>query len=196
MKKLFNQKLILFASGLLMLTACGDDDEVKTTGQFVLGDETTRIAKGYFVYDTSPNSDAEDNEYYRNQLVFFGNGLKVEGSGENIDVVGEGNMLELYVNNEGQQLQPGLYIWQAEENEQPFDLWLGSLTQNVNTANEVSYQLVSGALTVSKSGSVYTITFTGAAYLEIQNPRQEAGIAPIQVTAQFKGKLSRVGYDF
>ncbi len=185
-------------SGFLILTACGDDDGgVKTKGQFTLGEETTKISSGHFFYATSPNSDADDNDYYRNQVIFYGKGLKVEGTGDEAETVGEGDMLELYINNEGQELQTGTYTWQAEENEQPFDLWYGLLTQNVNTANEVYYRLQEGVVVVSKSGSTYKITFTGAAYLETDDDAKvNAGLPPIVVTAEFEGKLSRSGFDF
>ena len=197
MKKLFTLKFLLVALSLCILTACSDDEKVATKGQFTLQDEATKIASGFFVYDTSPNTDGEENVYHRNQIIFYGKGLKVLQTGPEPEPVGEGNLLELYINNEGQTLETGTYTWQAEENEQPFDLWYGLLTLGVNSGDETDYRLQSGEMVVSKSGSAYKITFTGTAYLEFEGEfKQNAGLPALTVTATFEGKLKRVGFDF
>ncbi len=199
MKKLFNLNLLLLVLSVFILSACGDDDDkVKTTGEFTLSDETTKISSGIFVYDTSPNTDDDGDGYHRNQLIFLGTGLKITGSGNEAEIVGEGNMLELYINNEAEALQTGTYTWQAEGNEQPFDLWGGYLTTDVNTGNEVSYRLEAGTVVVTKSGSAFKITFTGAAYIDEddEGDRQKFGLPPFIVTAEFSGKLKQMAFDF
>ena len=197
MKHLFNHKLLMLAIGLFIATACGDDDEVKTKGNISLDSEQSSIASGWFMYDTSPNHDIEENVYYRNQIIFFGKGLKFEKDGDEYETTGSGDVLELYINNEGQLPETGIYTWQGEENEQPFDLWYGLYTQNVNTGDEATYRLQSGTLTISKSGSTYKMSFEGTAYLEIgQDFKQSAGLPPIAVTAEFEGKLKKAKFDF
>lgn len=195
MKNQFTQKLLLLAITLFALTACSDD-EVKTKGSITLEDESTKIASGLFVYDTSPNTDAEDNDYYRNQIIFVGKGLKIETSGDEYEVTGSGNMLELYVNNAGTQLETGTYTWQSEENEQPFDLWSGWLTLDVNSEDETYYRLIDGTVTVTKSGGIYKMSFEGTAYLYIESDKQAAGLPTVNVSAEFEGKLKRFGFDF
>lgn len=194
MKKLFTQKLLLLVLSVFVLSACGEDDEKSgTKGEFTLGDETTTISSGLFAYDTSPQEDDNENVYHRNELIFLGKGLKVVSSGGEYELTGDGNMLDLLVNNSGEQLEVGTYTWQSEENEQPFDLWAGWLTLNVNSDNEEEYELESGTLVVTKSGSTYKITFTGTAYLSFDGAR---GLPPIVVTAEFEGTLKTFGFDF
>lgn len=195
MKNQFTQRLLQLAVILFAFTACGDD-EVKTKGQFTVDDETTKIASGLFVYDTTPNSDAEENDYYRNQVIFFGKGLKITGSGDEYEVTGSGNMLELYVNNAGTQLETGTYTWQSEENEQPFDLWSGWLTLDVNSADETYYRMIGGTLTITKSGGIYKMSLEGTAYLYIESDKQAAGLPTVNVSVEFEGKLKRKGFDF
>lgn len=194
---MFKQKFLSFALVGLVLASCGDDDnEAKTKGQFTLADETTKIASGLFEFDTTPDTDIDDNTYHRNTLIFFGEGLRIEVTGDEYETIGEGNMLTLDINNNGQELEVGTYTWEPEENEQPFDLRGGLVTLNVNTGNELDYRMYSGTVTVTKSGSIYKISFTGTAYAENQGVRQLAGLPLINVTAEFEGKLSRMGFDF
>ena len=198
MKTLFNQKLLLLAISLFAITACEDDDKIKTTGHLSLDSEETKVASGWFLYDTSPNQDSEENDYYRNQLILVGKGLKVEKDGDDYDVDGNGDVLTLLINNEDQGLQVGTYTWQSEENEQPFDLWDGNYIQNMNTEDEINYRLYSGILTVSKSGSKYKINFEGLAYIEIETDgfKSAAGLPAIPVSAEFEGKLHKGPFGF
>jgi hypothetical protein len=193
MKKLFNQKLLVLALSLIVFSACDDDEKIVTKGEFTVNDQTTKISSGLLVYDTSPQEDANENTYYRNQLIFLGKGLTIVGSDGEYDLSGDGSLLELLVNNEDQVLQAGEYTWQSEENEQPFDLWSGELTLHVNSGDEEVYQLQSGTVTVTKSGSIHKITFSGTAYLQFSEGR---GLPPLEVTAEFEGKLKRLPFDF
>jgi hypothetical protein len=193
MKKLFNQKLLLIALSAFVLSACSDDERIRTKGEFTLADGTTAIGSGIFAYNTNPQYDADENEYYRNQLIFLGKGLKIVSADGEYEITGEGNMLELFVNNEGQELEDGGYTWPVDENEQAFDLRGGLLTLNVNTDEEEEYALYSGSVMVTKSGSVYKITFTGTAYFQFSGSR---GLPPLDVTAEFEGQLKTFGFDF
>lgn len=184
----------MLAITLLAFTACSDD-EIKTKGQLMFSEIETAVASGWFVQDTSPNYDGNENEYFRNQLAFFGKGLKATKSSGGYAISGSGDMLELYINNAEQGLKTGTYTWQDEENEQPFDLWYGLYTQNANTEDEATYRLTEGTLTVSKSGDAYKISFEGIAYFEFDEVKQ-AGLPPVDIALEFKGPLKKAKFDF
>lgn len=196
MKNFIYRNLLLFAFSTAVLSACSDDDEVKTKGEITFSDQKTKITSGVFAHDTSPAEDDNGNVYHRNQLILFGTGLRLVESGDDeYEISGTGHYLYLMLNGSDQELKTGTYTWQSEDNQQPFDLWAGEFIKNANTANEEEYDLRSGTVTVTKSGDTFKISFSGTAILEIDGevpPNTE----PITVTAQFEGKLTRVPFDF
>lgn len=150
-------------------------------------EEETLIASGWFLSDTTPELDGEENEYYSNELVFFGKGWTVKKNGDKYKTSGSGDLLAVAIYSESQELQTGTYILKAEGNPQPSDSWHGEYRTNANKASEAAYDLISGTLTISESAGIYTISFTGTANLwtdEIESP-------DVEVFAEFKGKIKK-----
>jgi hypothetical protein len=190
-----NVALLLFAT--ISIVSCKDDDEKAPDNKFAIGDNSYKIAKGVFLKDLSVGEDDNGNEYYRNELAFITDGINViEVDGET-EATGEGNLVSLLINNEGQELEVGTYTWQSEENEQPFDFWAGDVVVGWNSANEGSgtdYEFQSGTVTVAKSGDKYIITFEGVAIGDANH--DEMPDAPVTVSGQFEGKLMAGQRDF
>lgn len=189
-----NFTLLLFAS--LILFSCKDDDGPGKTidNNFSLGERNFDITSAGFVIDSDPGTDGDGDEYYRNEL-FFSEGISLGTGGGEPSPSGTGHYISLLINNEGQELEPGTYTWQSEENEQPFDLWAAYLTTDWHTETQTDYELVSGTLTVTKSGNIYTIDFEGVAYQEGEEGEQLPDTDEI-VTVKFKGSLAQFERDF
>lgn len=190
--------LLLFAT--ISIVSCKDDDEPSKAApdnKFTIGDNVSKIATGYFIKDLSVGHDDNENAYYRNSLFFITEGITTTTVEGETEALGEGDLLELQINNAGQELQVGTYTWQSEENEQPFDLWsaqahLGWKRADGDAGTEFNFQ--SGNVVVAKSGDVWTITFEGVAVGDANH--DEILDAPVNVSGKFEGSLSLAQRDF
>jgi hypothetical protein len=188
-----NFALLLFVA--VGLFSCKDDDKAPAPdNKFTIGDNSYKIKTGIFFKDVEPNSDDNGTDYYRNSISFLTDGISfTDVDGEEI-ATGEGDMVDLLINNEGRELKAGTYTWQSEENEQPFDLWSASVTLNWNGAGETEYDFKSGTLVVAKSGDTFTITFEGIAVGDANH--DEIPDSEVTVSGQFEGTLLEKDFDF
>ena len=196
-------KFVFVIAMAYMGLACKENERRQLKDTFSFNDENSVIQTASFVYDLEPGLDDEGNEYYRNQLMFTSDGVIVVPDGDGgADVQGSGTILALLINNDGQTLEPGLYTWQSEENEQPFDFWSGDLYVNWNKVGEKPYAFTEGTVRVSKSKEIYRIIANGIAY-----PRKwddnigdwvdpDLSADPVDMHVEYEGLLTLYAVDF
>jgi hypothetical protein len=188
--KLVNRYALIVCAAVGLFSC--NDDETPTTpdNKFSLGATDYKITNGLFIKDVEPGMDNDGNEYYRNELTFTGDGITITEVDGEVTGSGQGSYATLLINNAGRELQTGTYTWQAEENEQPFDLWAGNITIDWQKGTQTDYLMTSGTLTVSRTGTSYKATFEGVAYPEdMINGGIVSGSSPLNVKLQFEGSL-------
>ncbi|HYF70103.1 MAG TPA: hypothetical protein VD884_18305 [Ohtaekwangia sp.] len=190
----------------LGFSSCKDDDEKSKApdNKFTLESLSEKITDAALIYDESEAEDDEGNPYHRNSIAFITEGGQLvsdpQYGGVNFD--GDGSYFELFLNNEGQTLEAGNYPFQTEENEQPFDFWLGVVVTERNTDNEKGYRFTDGAVVITKSGSTYDIKVEGEVRETFWDEEDdEWGLVnmdatPIDISLQYKGKLDVYSWDF
>ena len=148
---------ILLLSGVaIAFSSCKDDDDKKETNIFKVGTISTTIKSGTLIYDTSLGG--ENNDIYRHELVLIGPGLSMNED----ETIGEGNGLVLDLVSSTTTLEPGTYNFTGTDvGSVAFDLWDGDAYIDLNTQEEQAFAFSDGAITVAKSGDVYTIDVSG-----------------------------------
>lgn len=151
--------ILLLAGAAIIFSSCKDDDE-KSAGSFKIEDVSTPIKTGVFIY--SSELSGENDDIYRHEVAFLGEGLSV--SDVDIDVVGEGNALLLEIVSSTTALEPGTYAFKGSDvGSKPFDLSYGTAYIDLNTPDKQDFEFTGGTMTVSKSGDVYTIDVNATA---------------------------------
>jgi hypothetical protein len=194
--KLVNRNLALLLLAGITLVSCNDDETPTTPdNKFAVGADTYKITNGAFLKDIEPGTDGVGHEYYRNELFLAGEGITLATVDGKLTGTGDGSRILLLINNVGRDFQAGTYTWQSEANEQPFDLWAGYINIAGQNQSEVDYDLESGTLTVTKSGSTYKATFEGVAHQEDEN-EVEVPNSDVTVTFQYEGSLLQADAEF
>src|SRR5688500_13722574 len=140
--------ILLLAGAAVIFSSCKDDDE-KSAGSFKIEDVSTTIKTGAFIY--SSELSGENDDIYRHEVAFLGEGLSV--SDLDIDIVGEGNALLLEIVSSTTVLEPGTYAFKGSDvGSKPFDLSYGTAHIDLNTADVQDFNFTGGTMTVSKSG--------------------------------------------
>jgi hypothetical protein len=192
-----NAAFLLFAT--IAIVSCKDDEPSKPApdNKFSIEDDNYTIKTGMFLKDMTVGLDANNNEYYRNSVIFTTDGVTTITVDGETQALGAGDIVELMLNNAGQALEAGTYTWQSEEHEQPFDFWSGQITLDWDATVQdsgIEYNFTSGTVTVAKSDDTYTITFEGVAVGDVNH--DELPDEPVTVSGQFEGKLTEGQRDF
>jgi hypothetical protein len=148
-------------------------------------------------YDVDPSYNAEEELYYRNEILLFSDGLKPqeEEDGE-VEVLGKGDALSIEIVSSSNELEAGTYVWGSEEDPQEFQVWDASAYVNFDTSTGTgdSYSFTEMELTITKEDDKYTITFSGVVYPTLivdgddWGPDLEAD--PINVTGTYAGLIN------
>jgi hypothetical protein len=171
--------ILLLAGAAVIFSSCKDDDE-KSASSFKIDAVSTTIKTGVFIQ--SSDLSGENNDIYRHELAFLGEGLSiVEGQ-----AVGEGNALHMEIVSSTTALEPGTYSFKGSDvGSKAFDFSYGTAYIDLNADDEQEFEFTEGTITVSKSGEVYTINVSGTA----------DGVDGVAVEAQFSGKLVSLAKD-
>lgn len=168
------------------LFSCKDDEGSPKANKLTIGEDSYGVTSGVFLKDVEPGTDNDGNEYFRNELLLGADGLTVSIDDGSVMFEGEGTIVDFMINNEGQELQAGTYTFQSEENEQPFDLWWGSIYVNWTGDTSTEYEVESGSMVITKSGDKYKATFEGVAHQE-DDFGNEVADTDVTVSFQYEG---------
>jgi hypothetical protein len=173
-------RLLIFAAVLALIASCSEDD--KPRRKIVIDGESTALAHGYYLdYGTSlDNNDESGNEYY---LVLTTKNLTVSQFG---NYEGSGSYINFeFFSYAMDAIAEGTYTYAIES------YFLGDLFDSDASVNydatllteDASFDIVSGTLTISKSGDTYKIKFD----LLMENNETEE---QVDVTGIYEGKLT------
>jgi hypothetical protein len=179
-----NKKLLSFlflALAAIAFQACKDDDD-KPSNNFAFDGTTYSVKTALILLDPTPSGG--DFPIYYHELTLLSDGLTYQEGG---DVTGKGHGISLSLLSSGADLAAGTYTLNSSSDEstyRAFDVTSGSVILNFDSETEDSdrYEdLLSGTVTVEKSGTNYTITI---AAVSADNGQV--------ITASFKGDATVV----
>lgn len=154
---------LAMTASVLSLTSCKDDEEnAKAKNEFTVDGSATGVKQVAFAYDETAGENDEGIAYYRNELVLLSDGFVIGGG----DITGSGSGIILMLTGGTKDLDAGTYNFTGtEENPKPFEIWDATLYTSIATESEAFEfeDFTAGKLTVSKSGSTYTIDLDGTA---------------------------------
>jgi hypothetical protein len=164
-----------------IFSSCSDD-EAKLAKQLIIDGEKETLGNGYI---TSDGYDMDDNgdpisEYY---ILLTEEGLTIG----NCEAVGEGSLIELYISSPSTyKLESGTYTFIDDEPEVKNTVE-GSVYLNYVASTEEgeeSFDILSGTMTVSKSGSSFKIKLSNLV-LEKDSDGSE-----VDATGSWEGELT------
>ena len=182
-------KKLLFSVGLLaaltlFLGSCKDDDP-KNGGSFTYDGKKYTLAHAYI---TSDGTDTEgDDSYSYWFLVLVSSGLEYEEDDEWFN--GEGDLIYVYLSAankaDNETLPAGTYLAPSDDGEDRIDygeFWLNYKTE-AGTRDEIETDVDDASITVTKSGTRYTLKFI----INFEDDKQ--------MTGSFSGPIEEVLLD-
>lgn len=173
-------RLLMFVAALALVTSCSEDD--KPRRKIVIDGESMALAHGYYRdYGTYfDNNEDQGNQY---DLLLTSKNLTVDESG---DPSGKGEYIFFEIfSYDIDAIGEGTYTFEIESYSLG-DLFDSDAGVNYDAALETedaSFDIVSGTLTISKSGETYKIKFD----LVMANDETEE---QVDVTGTYEGKLT------
>lgn len=178
--------------GLLLLQmSCSSDDDSSPSNTFTVGDKTIKIKTAVLKYD--PQANEGDGADYNHNLAFLSEGLSIEGD----MAVGTGSAIDFGFYSNDAKLETSELTYTGEENVVAYEIW-GAWAEFDYTSgfydgifykvDGVQYNSTEGNLSVKKSGSTYTIKYTGKAVAEGTETE-------VDVAVQYTGAIIEVARD-
>lgn len=147
-KNLFKIAIIILS--VITFTGCSDDDDDNAKGTFTYNGTTYELSNGVIESYGSITKSS-----YHLDLTLYSSGLNYEKG------TGTGNALYFEIfSSSNSDLVAGTYAYDPEWTGEPLTFDFGAAYINFNITSESGTQVIinEGTVTISKSGSTYTIT--------------------------------------
>ncbi len=157
--------MIALTATLLSVSACSKDDDKGPTNYFILDGSTQALKTGLLTINSDSRIDASTNTVYDHNIALLSDGFTVSGTGV---PTGAGSFVNfILANSSASEVATGTYTYSASENTPALGFYGSSIFTDYSTATSTGteYEILSGTITVSKSGATYTVEFTGTAAL-------------------------------
>jgi hypothetical protein len=149
---------------LLSFSACKDDDK-GPANYFILDGSTQSLKTGLLTINSDSRNDISGNTVYDHNITLLSDGFTVSGTGVPSGAGGFVNFI--MANSSASELATGTYTYSESENTPAFGFYASSVFADYSTTTSTGqeYEILSGPITVAKSGDTYTVEFTGTAAL-------------------------------
>jgi hypothetical protein len=170
MKKLQLSTLLLLLTIASIFYACDKkSDEEKYTDYFKIGDKVLQMSTGAMFYKETPSINVEtETEYYRNEVVLFGNTGDLSITTEDVSFLeGSGDFIDMEFISTTPTFESGVYTFTGDDSDlTPFNIYAGGvyINFNVETREGEAYEMTEGTMTVTHEGDLFNVSLNGKVY--------------------------------